>query len=235
MLQLSNMKTNNISCIICAFNEEKRIGIVLNALKNHPYINEVIVINDGSSDKTKEVVSEFSFVKLISHTKNSGKSTAMATGISAAQYDTLVFLDADILSITPEDITELVKPVLEEKSDISISLRKNSLWIYRKIGLDFVSGERVIPKKYLINELENIKKLPGFGVEVFMNRIIIKNNLSIKIVKWNNVLIEKKSGKVGFIKGTLGDLSMIKQILKVISFKEVILQNYKFLKLSIKD
>jgi len=229
------MNAKKISCIICAFNEEKRISVVLSALKNHPYINEIIVIDDGSTDKTKDIVKQFDFVKLISQEKNGGKSKAMARGIKEASYDILIFLDADILSITSDDITELVKPVLENKSDMSISLRRNSLWIYKKIGLDFVSGERVISKKYLINELEEIEKLPGFGIEVFMNRIIIKNKLRVKIVKWNNVRVERKRDKIGFWKGTMGDFLMIKEIMKVISFKEIIFQNYKFLKLSKKN
>jgi len=235
MIQSYCMNAKKISCIICAFNEEKRISVVLSALKNHPYINEIIVIDDGSTDKTKDIVKQFDFVKLISQEKNGGKSKAMARGIKEASYDILIFLDADILSITSDDITELVKPVLENKSDMSISLRRNSLWIYKKIGLDFVSGERVISKKYLINELEEIEKLPGFGIEVFMNRIIIKNKLRVKIVKWNNVRVERKRDKIGFWKGTMGDFLMIKEIMKVISFKEIIFQNYKFLKLSKKN
>jgi len=232
MLQSYCMNTKKISCIICAFNEEKRISVVLSALKNHPYINEIIVVDDGSTDKTRDIVKQFNFVKLISQEKNGGKSKAMARGIKESSHDILMFLDADILSIKSDDITELVKPILEEKSDVSISLRKNSLLIFKMIGLDFVSGERVISKKYLINQLEKIEKLPGFGVEVFMNRIIINNKLRIKIIKWTNVRVERKRDKIGFWKGTISDFIMIKEIMKVISFKEGLLQNFKILKLS---
>jgi glycosyltransferase involved in cell wall biosynthesis len=226
------MNIKKISCIICAFNEEKRISVVLSALKNHPYIDEIIVVDDGSTDKTKDIVKQFDFIKLISQEKNGGKSKAMARGIKESSYDTLLFLDADILSITQNDITELVKPIIEGRVDMSISLRKNSLLIFKMIGLDFVSGERVISKKYLIDQLEKIEELPGFGVEVFMNRIIIDNKLRIKIVKWTNVRVERKRDKVGFWKGTIGDFLMIIEIMKVISFKEGLLQNLEILKLS---
>jgi len=224
-----------ISCIICAFNEEKRIGVVLGALKNHPNIDEVIVINDGSTDKTKEVAEAFAFVRLISYAKNKGKSSAMAIGIEMAKNNILMFLDADIINITPEDITELARPVLDGVADISMSLRKNSLWIYKKIGLDFVSGERVIPREYLQNQVEEITKLPGFGVEVFMNRIIIKNSLRVKVVKWKNVSVTRKTSKVGFWKGILGEILMIKETRQVISFWEMLSQNYNLLKLAKKS
>lgn len=221
-----------ISCIICAFNEEKRIGIVLAALKNHPNIDEVIVVDDGSTDKTKEVAGSFAFVKLVSYTKNKGKSSAMAIGIEMAKNNILMFLDADIINITLEDITELAKPVLDGMTDVSMSLRKNSLWIYKKIGLDFVSGERVILKKYLQNQVEEIAKLPGFGVEVFMNRIIIKNNLRVRVVRWKNVSVTRKTSKVGFWKGVIGEILMIKETRQVISFREMLSQSYNLLKLA---
>ncbi len=222
---------NKISCIICAYNEEKRIWLVLNALKDHPDISEVIVVNDGSTDDTTNIVEQYDFVKLISFEKNQGKSKAMSAGINAAQNDILMFLDADILTITPTEISELAKPVLENKADVTFSLRKNSLWIYRQLGLDFVSGERVIAKKYFDNQTEEMSSLPGFGVEVFMNRIIIKNKLRLQSIDWKNVLVARKSAKLGFWMGFKGELKMIRQIHKVASFKEMLTQNFELLKL----
>ena len=225
---------NKISCIICAYNEEKRIWLVLNALKNHPDISEVIVVNDGSTDNTSDIVKRYSCVKLIEHTVNQGKSAAMATGVKAAENDIIMFLDADILTLTPAEISALAEPVINNEADVTLSLRKNSLWIYKKIGLDFVSGERVIAKKYLEPHLDEMTKLPGFGIEVFMNRMIIKNKLRVKSVLWEKVLVARKSAKLGFWKGIKGEISMIMQIRKVAPFSEMISQNFKMLKLLIK-
>jgi len=103
---------NKISCIICAFNEETRISVVLTALFAHPLIEEVIVVNDGSTDSTKKIVEQSKWVKLISHEKNLGKSQAMCAGIQNSQNDLLMFLDADLKNITKDDITALAMPIL---------------------------------------------------------------------------------------------------------------------------
>ncbi len=225
---------SKISCIICAFNEEPRINTVLSAINGHPLIDEVIVIDDGSTDGTDNVVRKHEWAKLIVHEKNMGKSQAMCTGILAAQNSQIMFLDADLIGITKENITSLAMPVVEGKSDITISLRQNSLWIYRFIGLDFVSGERVMDRKYIMENMEEIKKLPGYGIEVFMNRLMINHKLRISIVDWNNVRLATKQQKLGFWKGTVGEIKMLRQIMKVVSLKEVFYQNYKLLKLRVR-
>src|SRR5208282_4684688 len=73
-----------ISCIICAFNEAPRIAAVLAVASEHPLLYEVIVVDDGSTDSTTEIVKLFPSVKLISYPVNRGKSFAMATGVATA-------------------------------------------------------------------------------------------------------------------------------------------------------
>lgn len=220
---------NKISCIICAFNEEPRINNVLAALKEHPLVDEVIVVDDGSIDGTKKIVEQNKWVKLISHEKNLGKSSAMCTGILSSKNDFLMFLDADLTNITRDDITDLAMPVIENRSDVSISIRKNSLLIYKLIGLDFCSGERVIHKKYLVNCVKEIKQLPGYGVEIFVNRILIEHKLRISVVKWKSVIHIMKTKKIGFWHGIKGEIKMDIELIKFSSVKEILYQNYKLL------
>jgi len=223
-----------VSCIIPAYNEGDRIQGVLSAVYNHPYVSELIVIDDGSSDQTKDVVGRFGGVKLIVHTKNEGKSQSVVDGVEASHEETLFFLDADLIGLTPENISRLIEPIFSSRADMAISLIKNAPWHYRKIGLNFISGQRVLYKKLLAGHLDDIRKLPGFGLEVYLNNLIIKNRYRIKVVFWENVISPWKYKKVGLWAGLKGELIMNSQILKVVSIFGALRQIIKMLSLKVK-
>lgn len=223
-----------ISCIVPAYNEGPRLGNVLSIVHNHPLISEVLVIDDCSKDDTSEVARKFSGVRLIRHEVNKGKSQAVVTGIKESTGDYLFFLDADLIGLTPEAISQLIEPVASGKADIAISLRINSPWIWRLIGIDYISGERVFPKKLLENHLEEILRLPRFGLESFMNKLIIAKKYRVKIVFWKNVTSPYKYKKEGLIKGMKSDFFMIVDILKTVSLFGIVRQIYKLSMLKVK-
>lgn len=203
-----------ISCVICAFNEAPRIAAVLAVAASHPLLAEVIVVDDGSTDGTSEVVRGFPGVRLLSHPSNRGKSAAMATGIAAAQSEWLMLLDADLKGLGPQHISALAAPVLAGRAEVSMSLRQNSLLIFRIIGLDFVSGERVVRKALLSEALTEIHGLPRFGIEVFMNRLIIMRGLPIAVTHWPQVTQSRKTEKLGYWRGLRAEWRMIADLFK---------------------
>lgn len=223
---------NKISCIIPAYNEESRIKTVLDVVVLHPLIHEVIVVDDASKDNTRGVIETFSSIRKIFQPINRGKSFAISTGIKASTGDFLFFLDADLTNLTAQNVSDLITPVVNNQADVSISLRNYKFW--KMVGLDPLSGERVLPKKLLLEKCEEIEALPPFGLEVFFNRIIIKNHLKVKIVLWKNVMSPLKSQKYGMLAGIKGDISMLKDIFRVISPVEAILQVTRMLKQKIK-
>ncbi len=220
-----------ISCIICAYNEAPRIAAVLEAATQYPGLSEIIVIDDASTDGTADAVKRFPAVRLISLSKNGGKSRAMAQGLDASQGELVMLLDADLFNITKEDIAHLAEPVLLGRADISISLRKNAFAIHHWLGLDFTSGERVVPRTLLSEVLQEINRLPEFGLESYMNKLIIARRIRLTVVKWPGVTHMRKSQKYGWVRGTLSDWGMAVDVLRVLSPWAVMQMNRAMLKL----
>ena len=205
-----------ISCVICALNEGPRIGAVLDVAAAHPLVTEVIVVDDGSTDDTAQVVARYPSVRLISHAKNQGKSKAVATGVAAAAHDLLMLLDADLKGLRDEDLTSLAAPVLDGRAAVSMSLRRNSLAIFRAVGIDFVSGERVVDKALLADVLQEIHRLPRFGIEVFMNQRIIAARRPVAIANWRDVTQARKAEKLGWWRGIRAEGRMILDLMRAV-------------------
>ncbi|CAD5244289.1 glycosyltransferase family 2 protein [Thermococcus camini] len=114
-----------VSVVIPAYNEEKRLPSVLEGIPD--FIDEVIVVDDGSGDGTYEVARAFSEkdprVKAIRLERNCGKGCAMRRGVEEASGDVIVFIDADGQH-KPEEIRNLVEPIVRGEADLVIGARK---------------------------------------------------------------------------------------------------------------
>jgi len=220
-----------ISCIICAYDEGPRLGAVLEVAAAHPLLAEVIVVDDGSRDDTATVAARFARVRVISHPVNCGKSAAMATGVAAARHELLMLLDADLKGLRAGDIAALARPVLAGDAEISLSLRGNSLLAFRAAGIDFVSGERVLGKALLGEVLQDVRGLPRFGIEVFMNQRVIAGRMPVAIAHWPGVRQSRKAEKLGRWRGTLAEWRMLRDLVRVAAPIELLLQTPRLLAL----
>ena len=213
-----------LSVVVCAFNEGPRIGAVLAVAAAHPLVAEVIVVDDGSTDDTARVAAAHPRVRVVPHAVNQGKSKAMATGVAAARHELLMLLDADLKGLCEDDLTALAAPVLDGRAGVSLSLRRNSLRVFRWVGIDFVSGERVVGRALLADVLDEINGLPRFGIEVFMNRRIIAARLPVAIADWRGVTQARKTEKLGWWRGVRAEWRMVWDLLDAVYPLELLAQ-----------
>lgn len=221
-----------LTCLIPAYNEAARIAAVLQAVLGHPLINEVLVIDDGSSDGTSEVVRQTS-ARLITLSPNGGKTAALARGLAEASGDLILLVDADLLGLSPADLTALIEPVRSGRADVSISLRRNAPFLWRWIGLDYISGERVLKKSLLAGHEVALKNLPKFGFEVFLNGLLIAQTSRIAVVRWPGVVSPLKSAKYGIWAGILMDIKMISDLFGAVPPFGLFLQIVQMLRMRI--
>ena len=124
ILLLSSIKTvgNNknltVSVIIPAYNEEKTVANVVKVVKSLNYIDEVIVVDDGSTDQTAQLALEAG-ATVINHIKNRGKGAAIQTGFKNSKGEIVVFIDADLHNLTKNQINNIIRPIMSGEADIT--------------------------------------------------------------------------------------------------------------------
>ena len=112
-----------LSIIVPVYNEKLTINQVLERIQNTPYEKEVIVVDDYSTDGTREILRSFdssarsSSVRFLYHPVNQGKGAAVRTGIAAATGDIVIVQDAD-LEYDPSDYATLIQPITAGLADV---------------------------------------------------------------------------------------------------------------------
>ena len=122
--------------IIPAYNEEVALGSII--LRTLQYVDEVIIVNDGSDDKTVDVA-KLAGAEIINHATNLGKGEELKPGFSAiGDADVVVTIDADGQH-NPDEIPSLIKPIIEDGADLVNGSRymngpEENTPAYRRVG-----------------------------------------------------------------------------------------------------
>ena len=117
-VKTSKPKYQKVSVIIPAYNEENTVARVVEVIKKVSCVDEIIVVNDWSSDNTAEEASKAG-ATVITHEVNKGKGEALYTGYKSAECDIIAFIDADIHNLTSKKVEAMIKPILTGKTDIT--------------------------------------------------------------------------------------------------------------------
>jgi len=114
-----------LTVIIPAFNESKTILKVLESVEKLEVSKQIIVVDDGSTDGTREIICSLDDrrgIYVVLKERNSGKGAAIQTGIQLAIGDIVIVQDAD-LEYNPQDILSVIQPILDGKSDVVFGSR----------------------------------------------------------------------------------------------------------------
>jgi glycosyltransferase involved in cell wall biosynthesis len=105
-----------VSIVVPAYNEAATIAELLRRVAGVPFRHEIIVVDDGSTDGTPELVAAVEGVQLIRRPRNAGKGAAVREGIAASSGAIVVIQDAD-LEYDPKDLPRLIEPLVEGHAD----------------------------------------------------------------------------------------------------------------------
>jgi len=135
-----------ITCVIPAFNEEKKIGLVISKVK--PLVSEIIVVDDASRDQTFAEAKQAGAV-IVRHIINRGQGAALRTGTKLAldrEADIIIHFDADD-QFQASDIPEMIAPLLAGDADAVLGSR----FLGKKSNLPFLKKILIMPLARLIN------------------------------------------------------------------------------------
>jgi glycosyltransferase involved in cell wall biosynthesis len=203
-----------VAALVPAFNEERTIRGTLHVLQQVELINEIIVVNDGSSDRTAEIVAEELGVVLINLEENRGKGGAVHAGVQRTRADIILLLDADLIGLRKSHIVDLVSPILEGKAQATMGVFSEGRAVtdLAQLFAPKLSGQRAILRR-IIEKIDIAES--RFGVEVAINQYLEDNGIDIYEVELENLTHHTKEEKMGLWRGVVARAQMYYDVVKI--------------------
>lgn len=179
------------SAIIPSYNEAGRIAGVLAVLRRVPELQEIVVVDDGSTDTTRDEVQiarqADSRIRLMKMPINAGKGQAVLAGARTIHTKFVVLLDADLIDLRPKHIRALIRPVASGRAVMTIGLFRHGWW-FTDLGHIFapwLSGQRCL-------EIELLRCLTdetatGYGLEVALSVTAQAKHCAVERIIWRGV------------------------------------------------
>ncbi len=220
------MKT---SIIICTYNKEKTIFEVVAACCKHNSEAEVIVVDDGSTDSTQEVLEtlaihhEFVYLKL---PENHGKNYAMAFGVEYATNEIILFIDADVKGLRKEHFELLLQPIEREQVDMVVGAPSGLTIDYRIQPYKSVIGQTAVLRTDLLPILRDIREI-RYGVESYLTLYYQTNGKRLRMIMLEGLTTHSypHNGENGFTQKSIKDPEIANSLLSNIDLITKRIQN----------
>ena len=198
---LRERPTAKVAAVIPAHNEERRIGGVIDALKRSEAVDQLIVVSDGSTDRTYEIAKRDPFVQAFQLPHNRGKGGAMYAGAIQAQADWLLFLDADLMGLSSSHIYRLLAPIRDGEADMAVGIFMGGRFLTdlsQKI-MPAITGQRVVSRDFFLSipDIQHVR----YGVETAIGFHARRQGLRISRVELSGVTHPLKEEKLGTLRG----------------------------------
>lgn len=213
------MSAPRIVAIVPAHNEEATIADVVRPLLASPFLDEVLVISDGSTDATASRAREAGAM-VHDMPRQGGKGEAMLHALLHTTAPVVAFFDADLRGLTPEHVAQLARPVLDGKRMMNVALRDRGRFLTALTSrLPLIAGERVMLRRVI----ENVpaQYLKGFMVEAALNYYCRAHDLPYGAVKLAGLSMRRKYEKVGYARSVLQYARMFAQVAKAMAIVRI--------------
>ena len=132
--------------VVPCYNEEATIQSLINLVLNSPWVAEIIVVDDGSKDRSREILASIdnAKVRVVLHEVNQGKGAALRTGFKHATAEYVIVQDAD-LEYDPTEYPVVLEPLLDDRADVVFGSRFLSgrphrvLYFWHSLGNKFLT------------------------------------------------------------------------------------------------
>jgi glycosyltransferase involved in cell wall biosynthesis len=209
-----------IGIIVPAFNEEHALPAVLDVLCETDLFSQAIIVDDGSTDDTCGVADHYSVqdsrISSLCLEINSGKACGMLAGLQTLQPEVnlVMFLDADLIGLTPGHLQQLAAPIVNRTSDMTVALFRKGYWCtdLSHTITPFLSGQRCLSRMNAELTLHRLA-FSGYGVETGMTLIARQRGWRLDYMHWIGVSHVMKESKVGMLTGTRRRTKMYGEVL----------------------
>ncbi|MFA5181534.1 MAG: glycosyltransferase family 2 protein [Syntrophales bacterium] len=183
-----------LSIILPVFNESATVAEAVNAVLITPYRKEIIVVDDGSTDGTRDILARICHpdVHIVFHEKNAGKGGAVRSGFAQATGDIILIQDAD-LEYDPSEYHILLQPILAGKADVVYGSRfaghgaHRVLYFWHYVGNRFLTLLSNLFTNLNLTDMESCYKVftkaALQGVQIKENRFGFEPEITAKMAK----------------------------------------------------